>query len=147
MKVVVLLLAILTFTSAQTTECEKYVEKLIQDILDFNLTGLPLPSVMYSGITTNNPGQMEECQEEPHYSYYLVNIKNYDTSSYTFTGICVPEQCTAEDIEIIASEFIHCKVYEYPEPPEYDYLTYLGAVIISIWVVTLTVWSCFLSFK
>jgi hypothetical protein len=46
-------------SASQKTECVQYVENLINDILDLKITSIPLPSIMYSGITPNNPGQIE----------------------------------------------------------------------------------------
>lgn len=83
----------------QKTECDRYVEKLINDILDFKIAEIPLPSIMYSGKTANNPGQMEECQAS-NYSYYLVFLKNITSRTESFTGLCMPNQCTASDIEL-----------------------------------------------
>lgn len=54
----ILALLLTTVAVAQQTKCEQFVEKLINDIIDMKLSSLPLPSIMYSGITTNNPGQM-----------------------------------------------------------------------------------------
>lgn len=64
----------------------------------------------------------------------------------TFTGLCVPSECSAEDIEK-ALDFSHCKVYDYPMPPKTDALAVTGLVIISLWVAVLIVWSCVISFK
>lgn len=147
MKSLVLLLSILIMSLGQQTDCEKYVEKLIQDIIDFNIADLPLASIMYSGITTNNPGQMEECMNSVNNSYYLVEIKNSSQPS-TYTGLCVPAECTVEDIEI-ALEFWHCQVYDYPDYPgrSMDALAIVGLVVIAMWLTILIVWSCVLSFK
>ena len=145
MKAFLMILLIMGAAWAQKTDCEKFVEKLISDIIDLNFKDLPLPSVMYSGITTNNPGQMEECRSA-NYSYYLVYLKNEDTDTNTFTGLCVPNQCSAEDIEM-ALQFLHCKVYDFPDPPKNDGLAITGAVIISLWLAILIVWSCVISFK
>ena len=94
----ILVLMLLVATAlAQKTDCEKFVEKLISDLVDFKFDDLPLPSLMYSGITTNNPGMMEECTDA-NFSYFLVSLKNENTSTNTFTGLCAPQQCSAEDI-------------------------------------------------
>lgn len=138
-------LLILGTAWAQKTDCEKFVEKLISDIIDMDFKELPLPSVMYSGITTNNPGQMEECRNA-NYSYYLVYLKNETTGTNTFTGLCVPDQCSAEDIEK-ALNFLHCKVYDFPISSNADGLSIAGAAFISMWLAILIVWSCVISFK
>ena len=62
--------------------------------MKLNFSSLPLPSIMYSGITNNNPGQMLECQEK-NYSYFLVTYNNATTLLDTFTGLCLPPECTA----------------------------------------------------
>ena len=144
-KLLLALLLLVVLGSAQETECEKFVKKLINDIIDMKFTSLPLPSIMYSGITTNNPGQMLECGQA-NYSYYLVYIKNETTMTDTFTGLCMPEECSAEDIEM-ALNFLHCKVYDYPDAMESDGLAITGIVVVSLWLAVLIVWSCIISFK
>jgi hypothetical protein len=55
-----------------------------------------LPFVMYSGITSNNPGQKYECQHAKSatpYNYFLIDWKNDTSNIDTFTGLCVPEVC------------------------------------------------------
>lgn len=100
---VALLLLLFTSVHAQITDCKEYVQNLINEILDFKITSLPLPSILYSGIgiTTNNPGQLAECLESK-YSYYLVFLKDTTTNITTesFSGLCMPTQCKASDIEI-----------------------------------------------
>lgn len=54
---------------------------------------------MYSGITANNAGQLTECQLS-NYSYYLAFLKNTTTMTESYYGLCMPKQCTADDIEI-----------------------------------------------
>lgn len=78
---------------------------------------------MYSGITTNNPGQMYECQHKTSigdpYHYFLVSFKNNTNNVETFTGLCVPQKCKKEDVEA-ALQMIKVKytaVYDYPEDP------------------------------
>lgn len=41
--------------------------------MNFNLMDLSLSAIMYSGISTNNPGQFKECNDV-HFNYYLVYI-------------------------------------------------------------------------
>ena len=47
----------------------------------------------------------------------------------------------------MALQFLHCKVYEFPDPPKNDGLAITGAVFISLWLAILIVWSCVISFK
>lgn len=63
MKAIICIFFLLALSSSQQTNCEKYVDQLISNIIKFNFTSIPVPSILYSGITTNNPGQMEECQQ------------------------------------------------------------------------------------
>ncbi len=39
------------------TDCEKFIDKFIKNIQSGNLTNIP--TIIYSGVTTNNPGQMK----------------------------------------------------------------------------------------
>jgi len=72
------------------------VEAIINSLETGDLSSLPVPSIMFSGITNNNPGQKFECEHKsgPHpYNYFLVDWKNNTNNINTFTGLCVPEQC------------------------------------------------------
>jgi hypothetical protein len=100
---------------------------------------------MYSGITTNNPGQFYECQHTPTFSYYLVMIKNTTTNINSFTGICVPSQCSKEDMKI-ALDFWNCEVYDFKEDNS-DVLADIGLVVLLTWITILIVWSIILSCK
>lgn len=91
--------------------CQKFVDQLVNSIVTVNFSSIPPPSVMYSGITTNNPGQKLEC-EEAGFHYFLVSIHNSTVNSDVFTGICVSPECSREDIEVDL-EFLDCKVYEF----------------------------------
>lgn len=108
-----------------------------------------LPFVMYSGITSNNPGQMYECQHNKlgtPYNYFLVDWRNDSINLDTFTGLCVPEVCNKTEIEKAMQGFVkNGKVYDYPADPETDGLMVASAVIVGLWVVGLAVWSIVLS--
>lgn len=120
-------------TSPQITECTSYVKQLINDILDFKITSIPIPSLMYSGITTNNPGQMHECLSS-NYSYYLIFVKNNTLMMDYFTGICVPKQCSADDVVIASMDFLRCRVYDVGELGIGDFVGFVGGVIVVGWV-------------
>ena len=86
----ILVLMLLVATAlAQKTDCEKFVEKLISDLVDFKFDDLPLPSLMYSGTTTNNPGMMEECTDA-NFSYFLVSLKFQLRSALPKFDLCAP---------------------------------------------------------
>lgn len=86
---IILLGILLSISSAQKTICEQIILEPVKDIMKLNFSSLPLPSIMYSGITNNNPGQMMECQDK-NYSYFLVYYNNATTLLDTYTGLCLP---------------------------------------------------------
>lgn len=55
---------------------------------------------MYSGSSTNSPGQKYECENKtpPNdpYHYFLIGIKNTTVNVNTFMGICMPANCSKE---------------------------------------------------
>lgn len=53
-----------------------------------------LPSVVYSGITLNTPGQFKECNDVNYTYYFLYVPKNKTMPASTFTSFCVPWFCT-----------------------------------------------------
>jgi hypothetical protein len=55
---------------------------------------------MYSGITSNNPGQKYECEHTKGFqnNYFLIDWKNSTNDLDIFTGICVPSFCSKEEI-------------------------------------------------
>lgn len=59
-----------------------------------------LPFVMYSGITSNNPGQKYECEhlKGAQNNYFLIDWRNATSGLDVFTGICVPSFCSKEEI-------------------------------------------------
>jgi len=152
---IVFLLLLCTYVSATAANdnCMKYVVTLVNSIRNQNFAALPISTIMYSGITTNNPGQMYECKYKSGadpFSYMLVSFKNTTNSVETFTGICVPSSCSKEDIEAALSiiKLKYYSVYDYPEEEESpDGLMIACAVILGIWVAILVVWSIILSCK
>lgn len=150
------LLLLLTLSSAAPTaneSCMSFVNTLVKSIMNQNFATLPIATIMYSGITTNNPGQMYECEYKSGadpYQYMLVSFKNSTTNVETFTGICVPSSCKKEEIEAALSflKIKYSNVYDYPEEEESpDGLMIACAVILGIWVTILVVWSIILSCK
>ena len=106
--------------SSSTSTCLEYILALKGSILTQDYAALPLPTIMYSGITTNNPGQKYECEHKTMigdpYHYFLVGFKNSTNNVETFTGVCVPKKCQKEDVEV-ALQFAKIKyevVYDYP---------------------------------
>jgi hypothetical protein len=55
---------------------------------------------MYSGITSNNPGQKYECEhlKGAQNNYFLIDWRNTTSGLDVFTGICVPSFCSKEEI-------------------------------------------------
>lgn len=109
--------------SGSYSSCLEYIQTLKGSIFNQDFAALPLPTIMYSGITTNNPGQKYECEHKTSigdpYHYFLVGFKNSTTNVETFTGVCVPKKCSKVDVEA-ALQLIKIKfsvVYEYPEDP------------------------------
>ena len=109
---------------------------------------------MYSGITTNNPGQKYECEHKTligdPYHYFLISLKISANNVNTFTGICVPIKCQKHDIELALKDILHitnAEVYDYPADPKTDGLLIACAVIVGIWVGVLVLWSAFVSFR
>ena len=95
---ILIFLLVLWLGTCQETPCQHLILQPFKDIMKLNFSSLPLPTIMYSGITNNNPGQMSECQDS-NYSYFLVYYQNSTTILDTFTGLCLPPECTVEDIE------------------------------------------------
>ena len=48
-------------TNSAYTTCLQYIDAITNIVVNQNYASLPLPTIMYSGITTNNPGQKYEC--------------------------------------------------------------------------------------
>lgn len=99
------LLALLISASHCNSVCADYIAAISTGWANKNVAPLPIPTIMYSGITTNNPGQMYECENktppnEP-YLYFLIGFTNTTNNVNTFTGVCVPEVCKKQDIEQI----------------------------------------------
>lgn len=100
---------------------------------------------MYSGLTTNNPGQFKECQDQ-NYSYFLIYFDNVTDVFQTYTSACLPDVCNAQNLEQALS-VLNVTVYDYPKEAQLDGLAITGIVIISLWASVLIVWSCVVSFK
>ena len=101
-----LLLIASAAASAANETCMSFVNTLVKSIMNQNFAALPISTIMYSGITTNNPGQMYECEYKSGadpYQYMLVSFKNATNNVETFTGICVPSSCSKEEIEAALS--------------------------------------------
>ena len=86
MNILTLLLSLIILSAVNTANsgCTLYLRTLFESVLSQNYAALPLPTIMYSGITTNNPGQMYECEHKTSaadpFHYMLVNFKNVTTS-------------------------------------------------------------------
>jgi hypothetical protein len=75
------------------TSCGVFLNITTASIMNPNANLLPVPTLMFSGITPNNPGQMYECQYktgQEKYNYFLLDWKNTSSNTIIFTGICVP---------------------------------------------------------
>ena len=87
---------------AQPLICQNYLKVLTKNPLKANFSSLPIATIMYSGLTTNNPGQKYECEHKTPLSdpfhYFLIGLKNTTINVNTFTGLCVPKNCTKADI-------------------------------------------------
>lgn len=113
---------------------------------------VPLESIMYSGSTSNNPGQKYECEQKSSnntFRYYLANWKNMTNDMELFTGLCVPQQCEKTDIEKALKDFgfHHSIVHDYPTDTPVDGLMIAAAVIFGAWIVILVLSSLFQSIK
>lgn len=54
---ILLVIGVIVATERTAQTCDDFVKAIIDSISSGDLTKLPLPSIMYSGITSNNPGQ------------------------------------------------------------------------------------------
>lgn len=94
------LLLIIVHSIPTASICQSYLKMLSPSISTSDLPNIPIPSLMYSGFSTNNPGQKYECENKtpPNdpYHYFLVGIKNTTINVDTFMGICMPASCTKE---------------------------------------------------
>lgn len=52
-----------------------------------------------------------------------------------FTGICVPRQCSADDIVIASMEFLRCRVYDGGDLDIGERVGFVGGVVVLGWVV------------
>ncbi len=112
-----------------------------------------LPFVMYSGIASNNPGQMHECEKaknnQSSYNYFLINWKNATNNIESFTGLCVPDVCNKTEIEkaLQLLSVKNSRVYDYPASPPADPIFIVSTIFVGLWVLILTTWSIILSCK
>jgi len=94
------LLLFIAHTTPTASLCQSYLKMLSPSIYTSNLPDLPIPSLMYSGFSTNNPGQKYECENKtpPNdpYHYFLIGMKNTTVNVNTFMGICMPASCTKD---------------------------------------------------
>lgn len=130
--------------------CDQIIMEIIASVKSGDISKVPIPSVMYSGITSNNPGQKYECEHKTgnvSYNYYLVDWTNHTTNTEVFTGLCVPKQCTREDIQraVTLLSIKNSNVYDYPEDAKVDGLMVGCTVVVGLWVAVLTLWSIYLS--
>ena len=103
MSKIIALLSMLLFvahTSPTESLCQTSLKMLSPSLKTFDLPNLPIFSLMYSGFSTNSPGQKYECENKtpPNdpYHYLLVSIKNTTVNVNTFMGICMPANCSKE---------------------------------------------------
>lgn len=116
-----ILLVSLLLHSVQLSECEEYVKSLIVSVESGEFKDIPAPTLLYSGLAPNNPGQFLECQTTTNYSYYLTYMapdfsintaaKTEDLLGY-FIGLCVPSFCKEDDIQNFII-FTRAEVYGY----------------------------------
>ena len=87
-----------SFAHSATSLCKDYIQAVTTSAMQMNISKIPIATIMYSGITTNNPGQKYECEHKTPisdpYNYFLIGFKNTTNNVNTFTGLCVPSQCT-----------------------------------------------------
>ena len=119
-----------------------------------NISRIPIPTIMYSVITANNPGQNVVCLNKTpvneSYHYFLIGFKNLTNNVNTFTGICIPSKCTKEDIEQVLIHELNIKnieVYDYPTDAASNPLLTVCSVVVGVWMGVLLMWSAWLSFK
>lgn len=130
--------------TAQSPECQSWIEQLVKDIMNLDISKVPLPSIMYSGINPNSPGQQYECLNTTGYLFYMVFITNATTEANTYTGLCIPNNCTREDIETVLQP-LNAKVYEMKEEADLDGWAITGLVALCGWLLVLIVSSIYAS--
>jgi hypothetical protein len=55
------ILLLINITHSATSLCKEYIQAVTNSALQMNISKIPIATIMYSGITTNNPGQKYEC--------------------------------------------------------------------------------------
>ena len=92
------IILLFSFAHSATSLCKDYIQAVTTSAMQMNISKIPIATIMYSGITTNNPGQKYECEHKTPisdpYNYFLIGFKNTTNNVNTFTGLCVPSQCT-----------------------------------------------------
>ena len=148
-----LILVIIQSTTAASL-CQSYLKVFSPSLLTADLPEIPIPTLMYSGLATNNPGQKYECEHKtaPNdpFHYFLIGMKNTSINVNTFTGLCVPASCSKEQIETILInefKFKNIQVYDYPTETSSNGLLVTSWVILGIWIGVLVISSVWASFK
>ena len=97
---------------------------------------------MYSGINPNSPGQQYEClnTNASNFDYYLIYTSNYSIRTNTFTGICIPDNCTEEEIQDVVEPY-NSKVYELNGDYNLDAWSITGLVVLCTWIAVLVIFS------
>lgn len=68
-------LIVAAISQPKSDACDKFIDELLDELMSQNLTKPSIPTIIYSGVTPNNPGQMKECKDV-NYSYYLIYASN-----------------------------------------------------------------------
>ena len=55
---IILTLLLVASVTSSNSGCMTYIKTLLDSFVNQDYAALPIPTIMYSGITTNNPGQM-----------------------------------------------------------------------------------------
>lgn len=102
--------------------------------------------ILYSGMGPNYPGQFAECNNISNFKYYLAyqspdftestNASSQDLLGY-FTGFCLPNYCTKEDIQSIPI-FRKLEVYDY-DHDSMNVLAWMGLVSFLIYILIILV--------
>lgn len=142
-----LIVSAFTFNIGNSTDTSNPCEKFINDYIKNMTTGKisHLNTLVYSGFTTNNPGQYKECLDQK-YNYFLIYFNNQTDVFRTYTSVCLPKVCNQDNLQAALKSY-NVTVYGYDQETETDGLAVTGLVIISLWSAVLIVWSCVVSFK
>ena len=89
-----------------------------------------------------------ECLNVPNttidFNYFLIYTSNYSIRTNTYTGICIPDNCTEEDIQTVLEPF-NSKVYQLNTDYNLDAWSIIGLVVLCTWVVVLVIFSMWAS--